>query len=667
MIDSKALGASLVRVLWWKGLALLAVLLLGGVVWGVGVLNKERETVHRHQIERELVAISSLQADSLSAWRGKRLTDAATLMDDTLLAEAVADWFHTPTDTVEGQLLERLRTLQERARYTAVYLVDPMGQLRLAGTGSASGLLPAPEMQALQTAIADAVVGVVEPRRDAFFAFPFFSFVAPVFDGAQAAGAVWLVSDVRTSLYPLLTSWPTPSESAEAAIVTRSGDDALFLSPLRHRPGAEMDFRIPLTQPEDPAVQAVQGLRGMWYGVDYRGQKVVSVVRSVPNSPWFTVTKVDEAEVFADVRMRELLSLALALCVGLIFAGFGFGYWQHLAWGREQALKTELQRNMRWLEGAQKTAYVGYFSFDVARDVFTTSSMTNTIFGFRDADRPRALRDWMALLHPEDSQRILALHRQSLAARGTLRTEYRIIRKMDAQVRWIETWGECELEAERVVRLIGTVQDITVRKESEQKLASYRDALEKMVRQDSLTGVANRRALDECVATEWQRARRCGSPLSLLMVDVDHFKAFNDRHGHLAGDRCLQQVAQAIASSVQRAGELVARYGGEEFAVLLPDADAAHALAVAERVCAAVRQLQIPHSGAGVALVTVSVSVGVATVQPTWDPASPQGATPESLPTRDAQAVQALFQRADAALYHAKQSGRDRVQEGVGA
>ena len=637
-----------------------AAAVLALLLWGVSTLNDARQERERHQTERELFAVSSLQADSLVAWREQRLTDAATLSDDTMFAEAAATWLNTPTDALQSLVRERLRTLQERARYTAVYFVDPNGNLLLNAADAVVGRMPEPEREALRDATAQATVGVVEPRRDPFFAFPFFSLLAPVFDGARPVGAIWLVSDVRTTLYPLLMSWPTPNESAEASIVTRSGADVLFVSPLRNRAGSELDFRVPLANVSDPAVQAVNGVRGSFYGPDYRGKRVVATLRAVPNSPWFTVTKVDEDEVFADARVREGLAISLTVSVGLLLAGLIFSFSQRQARLRELALKTELQRTVRWLDSAQKTASVGYYAYDVVTGEFTASAMTRSIFNVAEGDDLN-LKQWMGMLHPDDRERTLALHKQSQDRHAPLRVQYRVLRAQDGQLRWVDSWGEWELAEGQVVRAIGTVQDITERKAAEDKLAAYSVALEAMVRLDPLTQVANRRAMDEHLDTELNRARRYGSPVSLLMVDVDHFKAFNDHYGHVAGDSCLQAVAQAISASVNRAGELVARYGGEEFAVVLPDVDAQQAFAIAERTCAAVRAACLAHAARPDGVELVTVSIGVACVQTKMAEqmvSQPEAVNGDDVPTAAGDA-RLLFLQADTALYAAKQAGRN--------
>lgn len=187
------------------------------------------------------------------------------------------------------------------------------------------------------------------------------------------------------------------------------------------------------------------------------------------------------------------------------------------------------------------------------------------------------------------------------------------------------------------------------------------DEMERRSAQDGLTGVANRRHFDLMLGREWRRSLRSGLPLSLLMIDVDFFKHYNDRYGHLAGDRCLKAVAAALAGGTRRASDMVARYGGEEFAVLLPDTSPEDALRLAQAMRAAVQQLAVGHEGSAVCPV-VTVSVGVATMRPGPVMATrrfAQGNAGSS--TRSLPLFTQLVDAADHALYRAKDEGRNRV------
>jgi diguanylate cyclase (GGDEF)-like protein len=199
------------------------------------------------------------------------------------------------------------------------------------------------------------------------------------------------------------------------------------------------------------------------------------------------------------------------------------------------------------------------------------------------------------------------------------------------------------------------VQLIALRESDREKT----DELRRLTTTDPLTGIANRRAFEEALDQEWRRMMRHQTALSLLMIDVDYFKRFNDRYGHVAGDQCLRVVAQALSRRTRRAGELAARYGGEEFAVLLPHVDIVDAEKLAELISASIREQEFPHEGSEVSpYITVSIGVGTIADLPKFAAAlSREGALPSaSLPS-----AMALVEMADHALYQAKIAGRNRV------
>lgn len=175
------------------------------------------------------------------------------------------------------------------------------------------------------------------------------------------------------------------------------------------------------------------------------------------------------------------------------------------------------------------------------------------------------------------------------------------------------------------------------------RLEKLNEDLERVVCIDPLTGVANRRHFDDLLDMEWRRATRLGTPLSLVMIDLDDFHALNERYTHLGGDACLRRVAGAMAHCLRRPSDIVARYGGDEFVALLPDTDATGAWVVAERLRMHVEQLQVPHEGSRCHSV-VTLSLGTATSSPAADRSS-----------------ETLIAAADVALFRAKQEGRNRT------
>lgn len=182
-----------------------------------------------------------------------------------------------------------------------------------------------------------------------------------------------------------------------------------------------------------------------------------------------------------------------------------------------------------------------------------------------------------------------------------------------------------------------------LKKELEEKNAE----LERLSSQDCLTGIANRRIFDEFTRKEWARAARDNTPLSLILIDIDHFKDYNDNYGHQGGDDCLRQVAQKLIGTVKRPSDLVARYGGEEFAVVMPGTDLEGAKRIAAILCEGVAsmKLKLPHAHSSSAD-HVTVSLGVASMMPSSADGSPEQ----------------LVEKADEALYRAKKNGRNQFQ-----
>jgi diguanylate cyclase (GGDEF)-like protein/PAS domain S-box-containing protein len=185
-------------------------------------------------------------------------------------------------------------------------------------------------------------------------------------------------------------------------------------------------------------------------------------------------------------------------------------------------------------------------------------------------------------------------------------------------------------------------RDVTERIRAEQELKTAYDEVEKLAVVDALTGLANRRRFDEYLTTEWRRAMREHRPLSMVLVDVDLFKLFNDTYGHVQGDVCLKKLAESAMEVVTRAGDLVARFGGEEFAIVMPNTDEMGALSIARQFSDAVNRREICHEGSPYRVVTISA--GCATVVPQPGMSSTH-----------------LVELADHAMYEAKRHGRNRV------
>jgi len=254
----------------------------------------------------------------------------------------------------------------------------------------------------------------------------------------------------------------------------------------------------------------------------------------------------------------------------------------------------------------------------------------------------RTVQDWADRIHPEDRDRVVELCISQAQSGIDHEADYRAQRP-DGSYVWIRDVVHVMRNGDEIDALIGFMFDITERKRQEEELLRVQRELEVLSYQDELTGIPNRRMFEMVLVREWEAARRSARPLALALVDVDHFKAYNDRLGHLAGDDCLRRVTELLSASAQRPRDFVGRYGGEEFVVLLPETDIESATLVAERCRRAVEHAGIPHphpEAGG----SVTVSVGVASITP--------GAGDDP---------SAFVNEVDKLLYEAKRSGRNRV------
>lgn len=256
-----------------------------------------------------------------------------------------------------------------------------------------------------------------------------------------------------------------------------------------------------------------------------------------------------------------------------------------------------------------------------------------------------SINDWVERMHPDERESVVSFCVVQSQAGIDHEADYRALTK-DGNYVWIRDVVHVVRNEGTVESLIGFMFDISERKKKEEELARLHKELGELSFKDGLTGIANRRMFNSILDKEWARARRNLQPLSLIMLDIDYFKQYNDHYGHIQGDDCLKCVAQALISDPVRSTDFIARYGGEEFALVLPDTDAKSAVQVAEKYRNLVLNQQIPHEKSKVSQV-VTVSLGVGTI----------------IPSADVEPVW-FVETVDRLLYQAKQKGRNRVEYG---
>lgn len=265
-----------------------------------------------------------------------------------------------------------------------------------------------------------------------------------------------------------------------------------------------------------------------------------------------------------------------------------------------------------------------------AADVIGTSEHWRAFYQYKRY----CLADLVALDRPDKLASLYPEHTVPENGLGFSAENWCVMPRLGNQLYLAIDAGPIHDEDGNLIAVVETLRDMTDQKRAEA-------ALKTLATSDGLTGLANRRSFDQTLSVEWSRAQRTRKPLSLLLVDVDHFKLYNDLHGHQKGDECLRAVASLMARAT-RPADLSARYGGEEFAMILPETDHSGACRVAERLRDVLARLGLEHGAPGVGP-RVTLSVGVATQVPGGEHGSDW-----------------LIKQADQALYAAKHSGRDR-------
>jgi diguanylate cyclase (GGDEF)-like protein/PAS domain S-box-containing protein len=257
-------------------------------------------------------------------------------------------------------------------------------------------------------------------------------------------------------------------------------------------------------------------------------------------------------------------------------------------------------------------------------------------------DSWQTVEDWASRMHPEDREWVVDYCVRQSKAGIDHEADYRAEGR-DGKYVWIRDVVHVVRDANgNVEALVGFMFDISERKRTEEKLLALQRELEDLSFKDGLTGCLNRRRFDALFATEWGAARRTKRPLSLIMIDLDHFKQYNDRYGHVRGDECLKKVAATLATAAHRPRDFLARYGGEEFVLVLPETDAEGAARIAATCREAIATANIAHEASLAGRVTLSMGVGTTVPAPDDDPV-------------------AFIEAVDQCLYQAKANGRNTV------
>ncbi len=308
------------------------------------------------------------------------------------------------------------------------------------------------------------------------------------------------------------------------------------------------------------------------------------------------------------------------------------------------ALVARREEAISWLKMAEEVANVGHWRLSLPQGALTWSDEMYRIHGVTSDCYHPDPETALSFYCSEDRTRVRGLIERAVSEGLPFEDMGRLVRR-NGDVRYVKTRGmAAQGTAGSAVTIFGVYVDVTDQQRTEHALRVANDRLQAMAHVDGLTGINNRRRFDEAFDAEWRAAARNGHALSIVLIDVDHFKSYNDTYGHQSGDECLRAVALALQTVACRPIDIVARYGGEEFALMLPATDRTAATKVAERARAAVEGLGREHKGSVSGVLTISAGIGsIRSIR------------------FDLDVQRQLIAEADAMLYRAKSMGRNMV------
>ena len=423
-------------------------------------------------------------------------------------------------------------------------------------------------------------------------------------------------------------------ETGEFTLAKREGDKIVFLlSHRHHRLGSDDYFPFHGTKAE-PMRRALKGESGSLVGIDYRGEIVLAAYEPVSELDLGIVVKIDLHEIKSPFITTWWESSAVASLLILI------GSW--LLYRITVPMFIRIEKSEKLLDDALNAQMDTFFVFnpETSRAVRWNNAFRETS-GYTD-DEIAVLPAPASYYDADDLKKANEVIQQVLDGEH-VKIEMDLLCKDGHRVPTEYSASIVSVPESNTKHLISSGRDITERKKTEKQLIKLNAELKALSFHDGLTGIINRRMFDQLLENEWERAMRNHTPLSLMMIDIDYFKDYNDHYGHQQGDECLKKVAQALSKVSKRAVDIIARYGGEEFVVLLPETSDRQSIALAETCLASITEMQLPHEYSKIDNV-VTISIGVSTITPS------SGTQSES-----------LLKAADVLLYQAKENGRNQV------
>ncbi len=463
-------------------LALVFLAVLVTVVF-VAFLYNHYETEHTKKYQyASLESISRLKTDQIVNWRTEQIQDALRFSRNPSFVKKLSEWIKYPDNIdIEKEIHDRCVREQKAEGFAEVIITDLEGKMLLS-TEHDNSIVNPEVRQAIKE-----VVSIGQARLSDLYMSPSgkvrLATIAPVLNEAgKPFAAVLMIIDAETSLYPIITSWPTPSLTAESLLVRKDGSHIISMSELRHRPDSALTFSLPLDTPNSPAAHAISGKRGIFEGRDYRGKDVVAHLGQVPDSSWFMVTKIDRSEILADAFYH---STVIALFAGfmIVLTGLFIGYiyksrqsdiYRKLYKAQQEKKEADQGKEeiFQRLQLALKGANLGIWDWYVQTGELHQDDAWHAQLGYAMDDVEKNLTSWQSRMHPDDRPIVTKAFKDCLSGRVPFcSVEHRLLTKA-GDWKWTLTRGQVlERDEEGLpVRMVGTHLDIDKSKRSEEAL-----------------------------------------------------------------------------------------------------------------------------------------------------------------------------------------------------
>jgi signal transduction histidine kinase len=365
-------------------------LLAAGIITLGYLYYQHFKTNYRKEYEKQLSAIAKLKVGELTQWRTERWGDAAVFLNNAAFSALVQRFFENPeAPEAAGLLREWLEKYQTIFQYDQIFLLDARGSMRMTMPANLTNLASAISQRIPEVLQADHVT-FLDFYRDEADHGVYLAILMPILQGpgsSRPLGALVFRINPESYLYPFIKRWPTYSKTAETLLVRRDGNEAVFLNELRFATNTALNLRIPLDRITLPGAQAALGREGIMEGLDYRGLSVVAALRSIPDSPWSLVARVDTAEVYAAIRerlwivigMMAILLFSAGACVGLVWRQ------QRVRFYRDQAkLSAALAQSAEELQ--DKNAELERFLYAASHDLKSPVVTIRTFLGYLEKD-----------------------------------------------------------------------------------------------------------------------------------------------------------------------------------------------------------------------------------------------------------------------------------------